>query len=343
MRKEVNIIAYEKALMLDMGRKFFTKEWILTLLDYMHELKMNTLQLHFSENEGFRIECEIIPEIVSEAHLKKVEVREIIEYAKVREIQLIPDFDTPGHLKQILQHYPHFLLEKNEKCMEDKEVKALDITSKAAREFIKKIYAEFAELFKESTYFHIGADEFIDFEKVESYPKLIEYSREHYGSHATGMEVYVEYTNEIADFIKALGFTPRVWNDGFYRKNQACLVKLNKDIQVCYWTKWHPSMAEPETFIESGHQLINFCDNCFYYVLGENNGYTYPTEEKIRTEWQVNRFPHNGYLSQEHMKSVIGTSFAIWCDRPDAQTEAEVFSGIKGPLKAMMEILLETH
>lgn len=332
---------HEKALMLDIGRKFFTKKWILNLLDYMYELKMNTLQLHFSENEGFRIECETYPEIVSKAHLTKAEIREIIEYAKEYQIQIIPDFDTPGHLKQILIHYPHFQLEKIEENQMLKEEKALDITNQEAREFIKKIYEEYAKLFHDSIYFHIGADEFIEFDKIEQYPQLIEHAKEHYGADATGLEVYIEYTNEIADHVEQLGFIPRVWNDGFYRKNRKCSVTLNSKIEVCYWTKWDPNMAEPETFIEKGHKLINFCDNYFYYVLGENAGYTYPTAEKIRNEWKINRFPHNGFLEPKEMESVIGTSFAIWCDKPDAQTEEEVFAGIKSPLKAMMDIILE--
>ena len=333
-------INHEKALMLDMGRKFYTKEWILNLLDYMHQLKMDTLQLHFSENPGFRIECETYPEIVSEDHLTKSEVREIIDYAMEREIQIIPDFDTPGHLQQVLAHFPHFQLDKLEDGKVVKDERALDITNPEAREFIKKIYKEYAALFHESKFFHIGADEFIDFDKVDEFPVLIAYSKKHYGEDASGMEAYVEYTNEIAEFIESLGFTARVWNDGFYRKNRESLVELRPSIQICYWTKWNQNMAEPETFIEKGYQLINFCDNYFYYVLGENAGYTYPTEEKIRAEWTINRFPHGKHLGTKEMESVIGTSFAIWSDKPDAQTEEEVFAGIKEPLKAMMEMIL---
>jgi len=330
---------HEKALMLDMGRKFFTKAWILNLIDYMHELGMDTLQLHFSENTGFRIACETYPEIVSEDHLTKCEVREIIEYAASRHIGIIPDFDTPGHLQQILALFPEYRLDKLVDGKLTKDEKALDITNQKAREFIKKIYKEYAELFHESQFFHIGADEFIDFDKVEEFPSLIEYSKKHYGEDATGMEVYVAYTNEIAEYVESLGFTARVWNDGFYRKNRESLVELKPSIQICYWTKWNQFMAEPETFAEKGFQMINFCDNYFYYVLGENAGYSYPTEEKIRNEWTFNRFPHGRVLSDVTMKSVIGTSFAIWCDKSEAQTEDEVFDGIKGPLRAMMDII----
>ena len=45
-------------------------------------MKMNALQIHFSENMGFRIECETDPSIVSDQYLTKTEVREILAEAK---------------------------------------------------------------------------------------------------------------------------------------------------------------------------------------------------------------------------------------------------------------------
>jgi hexosaminidase len=99
-------------------------------------------------------------------------------------------------------------------------------------------------------------------------------------------------------------------------------------------------MVEGGEFINRGYKVINFCDNYFYYVLGENAGYTYPTAEKIKEEWYPEKFSSNQPdPTPEQMKAVIGTSFAIWSDRPDAQTMEEVFAGIKGPLKAMVEKL----
>jgi len=333
----------EIALMLDMGRKHYSKKWILQLVDYMNELGMNTLQLHFSENEGFRIESDLYPEIVSSEYHRKVDIQQIISYANDHGIQIIPDFDTPGHLKQVLQFYPEFQLEVVDKKTgkSGKDSRSLDISKPEARAFIKRIYKEYAELFAGSEYFHIGADEFIIFDDVQNYPELVAYGKAHYGEEATGIETYVEYTNEIIDYVIQLGFTPRIWNDGFYRINQDSLVKLDTRAEVTYWTKWHQNMAEVSTFIEKGHQLINFNDNYFYYVLGENASYLYPTARKIDDEWRVNMFSSHQMVTAEQMDTVIGTSFAIWCDIPHAQTEDEVFTGIKEPLRAMVNRINE--
>jgi len=323
----------EIALMLDMGRKFYTKDWILNLIDHMHQLNMNTLQLHFSENEGFRIACDNYPQIVSEQHLTKAEVRDIIAHANRQGIQIIPDLDTPGHVKHLLTFFPQFQLSGDDR--------ALDITNPQARAFIKTLYQEYAELFAESTYFHIGADEFIDFDKVGDYPALVNHAKTHYGPDASGLETYVDYTNDIATYVTSLGFIPRVWNDGFFRTNRHSLVTLTPHVEITYWTRWHPHMASAQTFIERGYQLINFCDNYFYYVLGEAAGYTYPTAHKIHKEWVPHRFAQAQYLTPEQMVSVKGSAFAIWSDRPEAQTEQEVFSGIQAPLQAMIQCIAQ--
>ena len=53
----------ERAVLLDIGRKYFSPEWICWLIRQMSYLKLNTLQLHVSEGTGFGIECRSHPEI----------------------------------------------------------------------------------------------------------------------------------------------------------------------------------------------------------------------------------------------------------------------------------------
>jgi len=336
-------ISHEKGISIDMARKFYSIEWINKMVDYMAELGMNTLNLHFSDNQGFRIQCDTFPQTVSEQHWTKDEVRALIAKCKSLGIQIIPEFDAPGHLYQILKSFPQYiapdLRDDTVEGFAHMKNNGLDISNPEAVDFIKKFYKEYAELFADSKYFHIGADEYFTFENPETVPQLTAYAKEKYGPEADAIDAFVAFVNDIAAYIKELGFIPRAWSDGFYRKNRNGVVELDKDIQICYWTKWHKDMATPEDFLEKGHKLVNFCDNFFYYVLGENAGYTYPTYEKINSEWTVKRFPHNQEMSEENFKNVLGTSFSIWSDKPEAQTEQEVWDGVKGPLKAMMEIL----
>ncbi|MHC5269749.1 family 20 glycosylhydrolase [Enterococcus sp. LJL98] len=326
-----------RVLMLDMGRKFFSKEMIMKLIDALSFAQFNFLQLHFSENEGFRIECETAPEIVSEEHLTKAEIREIIQYAQFAGIEIIPDFDSPGHLKQILKDRPEWqLVKKNAEGDWEKNPTALDISNPEAVDFILSIYREFAELFSSSRYFHIGADEFVDFDEMEAYPEIRGYAKEMYGEAAEGIDAFVGYVNRVIEEINGLGFIPQVWNDGFFRLNRAEIVKLSKEVEISYWTKWNQNMAPVDTFVEKGYTITNFNDNYFYYVLGEHAGYTYPEYEKITDKWTPEMWPQDQVVALDPVQ-LPGVAVAIWSDRPEAQTEEEVLTNASPILFAVMQ------
>ncbi|WP_238996467.1 beta-N-acetylhexosaminidase [Paenibacillus pinistramenti] len=330
----------ERALHIDIGRKFYTKEWIIERVKELSWLKLNVLQLHFSENEGFTLECESHPEVMSPQFLTKEELREILRAAGKYHVTVIPSLDSPGHLGQALKKHPEWLL-KDSSGTPAKG--ALDLTNREARQFVLDLLGEYAELFKDSPYFHIGGDEFIDFEQFSSYPQLEQYAKETLGiPEGQGVDTYIHYINEAAGYLEDKGFTVRAWNDGLYRQDQHQHVNPKASIEITYWTKWHKNMAPAQTFMDKGCKLINYNDAYFYYVLGENAGYKYPTGEKIYADWHPGLLPRvseteKQEYAQPYPSSLLGCSFSIWCDTPDAQTEEQVASGIFEPLRAMAE------
>ena len=323
--------------MLDMARKYYSKATIIKFIDALSFAQFNFLQLHFSENEGFRIECQTAPEIVSDEFLTKAEIKEIIQYAQVAGIEIIPDFDSPGHLKQILKNRPEWqLVKKNEAGELEKNPTALDISNPEAVAFIVSIYEEFAQLFTSSRYFHIGADEFVDFDEMEAYPEIQAHAKAVYGQQAEGIDAFVGYVNHIIEKINQFGFIPQVWNDGFFRLNRAEVVKLSQDVEISYWTKWNKNMAPVETFIEKGYTVTNFNDNYFYYVLGENAGYTYPQYDKVLTHWKPDMWPQEQVIAVEPVQ-LPGVAVAVWNDIPDAQTQEEVLNNVSQIFFAVMQ------
>lgn len=323
--------------MLDMARKYYSKETILKFIDALNFAQFTVLQLHFSENEGFRIECETAPEIVSAEFLTKAEIREIILYAQTAGIEIVPDFDSPGHLRQILKTHPEWqLVKKNPDGSLEKNPTALNIANSEAVAFILSIYREFSELFSTSTYFHIGADEFVDFDEMEAYPEIQTYAKEIYGEKAAGIDAFVGYVNRVIEEVNGLGFIPQIWNDGFFRLNRAEVVKLSKNVEITYWTKWNQNMAPVETFIKKGYRVTNFNDNYFYYVLGENAGYTYPSYHKVIDSWTPEMWPQQQVVPVEP-KQLPGVAVAVWNDIPDAQTQTEVLTNVSELFFALMQ------
>src|SRR5699024_3398579 len=213
-------------------------------------------------------------------------------------IEIIPDLDSPGHLKQLLQEHPKWQLQiKDNQGKLTSDPCALNICNEDAVQFILSLYKEYMSLFSSSKYFHIGGDEFVDFDKIDNYPELTTYAKEHFGPQAEAIDTYVNFVNQIIAEMNSWGFIPRIWNDGFFRLDRKEVVLLSKNVEITYWTKWHPMMAPVSTFIEKGYKVINFNDNYFYYVLGENAGYIYPTFEKIMNEWEPNMFAQQQIVS----------------------------------------------
>jgi hexosaminidase len=115
--------------MLDVARHFHSKKQLLKLLDLMGFYKLNVLHLHFSDDEGWRLEIPSLPELTQvgavrghtntpHKHLQpaygsgpdamssagsgyysRLEFVDILRYANARHIKVIPEIEAPGHAR----------------------------------------------------------------------------------------------------------------------------------------------------------------------------------------------------------------------------------------------------
>lgn len=325
-----------RGLHLDIGRKFYTKEWILALIRDLSRNRMNELCLHFSENEGFRIASDVHPEVPSLFHLSKDDVREIIRLANAYHIDVIPSLDCPGHLGQALQEHPRWRLKRE---MAEPLYSAVDITNPEARAFVLELIDEYAELFSGSKTFHIGGDEFIDFNHFEQFPELEAYAKEHLGPECGGVDTYLDFLNQVIRHVKAKGFQVRVWNDGLFRLNLEEHIPLERGIQIAYWSSWDKAMAPLQTFLDRGYEVLNYNGDYLYYILLQREDYTDPSAGKIMTEWDPAIFPTHPVkgkqvITEQNSKQFLGCCYSIWSDWPDLQDEAEVIARCRDSLRA---------
>lgn len=96
----------QRGLNLDIARKYYSPGWIEARMREMADLKLNMLGLHFSDDQGFRIESTTHPEIVSAQHLSKADVKKILELGDQLHITVVPEIDSPGHLGAVLRAHP---------------------------------------------------------------------------------------------------------------------------------------------------------------------------------------------------------------------------------------------
>ena len=159
---------------LDAGRHFFSVDFIKKQLDVLAMLKINKFHWHLTEDQGWRIEIKKYPKL-AEIGSKRIEgdgsvysgyytqeqIKEVIDYAAERFIDVIPEIEMPGHSLAALSAYPEFSctggpfkpriypgIERDVYCAgNDKTF-----------EFLENILAETAQLFPYK-YIHIGGDE----------------------------------------------------------------------------------------------------------------------------------------------------------------------------------------
>ncbi|MCF6526094.1 glycoside hydrolase family 20 protein [Streptomyces sp. JJ36] len=327
----------QRGLMLDIARKHFSADWIKARIREMGDLKLNQLQLHLSDDQAFRVASDTHPEIVSDPHLTKKQVREIVDLAASRHITVIPEIDSPGHLGAVLDAHPGLQLRT---AAGEPVQGAIDISKPAAGRLIDELLREYAGLFP-GRWWHLGGDEYraLMAENPEAtYPGLAAAARERFGSGADIADLATAWLNDRARTVRAEDKLPQVWNDGMHEGGE---VRPGKPRQVAYWTGKEIGARPPVDYLREGWDMINFNDEYLYYVLGEPNEFTYPTGERIYEQWTPAVLRGTEPVPEEFSgpDRILGGRFAVWCDLADSQTPAQVAAGIRLPLAATAQKL----
>ena len=325
---------------LDCGRKYFTKDWIIALLNEMKADGYNQLQLAFG-NDGLRFllndmsfeangttysHSDVVSKVEAgnEAQnssgdkrwLTQTEMDEIIAAAKEKGIEIVPLLNLPGHANAILDIV-------NDAYNASGSNNTLDVAnSEAARSFGMAIFQKYVDYFasKGCKFFSFGADEYAnDAKGTFSFSRL----------DSTQYSSFVSFINSLSSYIDSKGMTPRAFNDGLYYNNQSA--NIDNKIQCCYWSGgWSGyDVATPSVISSNGHAMINTHGD-YYYVLGKadnfDSGYSYASS-----------FDNTVFASKygNKISNPVGSMFCIWCDYPNAENEQTVAQKVRLPMRAM--------
>ena len=190
-----------RGLMLDVARHFFTVDEVKQYIDAMVRYKYNMLHWHLTDDEGWRIEIKSLPKLTETGawRVEKVgnfgefspalpdepktyggfytqdQIRDIVNYAAERFVQVIPEIDVPGHSLAAVVAYPElsctegadkYTLRAGEPFMDWSQgappIALIDNTlcpaNEKVYEFMDKVMTEVAQLFP-YPYIHVGGDE----------------------------------------------------------------------------------------------------------------------------------------------------------------------------------------
>lgn len=175
-----------RGFMLDEGRHFFGKETVKRVIDAMSLYKMNRFHWHLTEDQGWRLVIpgyEKLTDISATRNCNRLgignsreadnetygpfyytpdDIREIVDYAAKRHIDIVPEVDLPGHIQAVLAAYPElacrpdstYTVWRNAGVSRD----VLNVANDKAVKFTTDVVDELLELFPFG-YIHLGGDE----------------------------------------------------------------------------------------------------------------------------------------------------------------------------------------
>jgi len=170
--------------MLDVSRNFFDKEYVLRHLDFLAYHKINKFHWHLTDDNGWRVEIKKYPKLTQvgawrgrdEAlmpaynsgeeryggYYTQQELKEIVAYAAERNIEIIPEFDLPGHSKALAVSYPEVVCRHDEELLsvQGETHNVICVGREKNYVMIENIIKELAAIFP-SKYFHIGVEEVV--------------------------------------------------------------------------------------------------------------------------------------------------------------------------------------
>jgi len=173
-----------RGLLLDPARHFMPPEFIKKLVDVMALHKLNTLQLHLTDDQGWRIEIKKHPLLTQLGSVRKEspmhgdrkrgdgkrygpffytqqQIRDLVAYAQARHVTLVPEIEMPGHFLAAMVAYPALSCRGGPFEVRTRwgiEPDILCPGNDEAVAFVKDVLGEVCELFP-SRFIHIGGDE----------------------------------------------------------------------------------------------------------------------------------------------------------------------------------------
>jgi hexosaminidase len=100
-----------RGLMIDTSRHFETLAGIRSIIDSLPYAKINVLHWHMSDSQSFPMELKSRPKLWDGAYSEQerylqADIEDIVEYARLRGVRVMVEFDVPGHAGSWCTGYP---------------------------------------------------------------------------------------------------------------------------------------------------------------------------------------------------------------------------------------------
>lgn len=349
MPVQANVELQYRIVHLDCGREYFTKDWIIALINEMAEAGYNQLQLAFG-NGGFRfylndmaIGSHSSDEVknaleAGNAHyntygdkedgpsnsewkkyspsvnaLTQTEMKAIIDYAREKGIEIVPMLNTPGHMHAVLAAMSKLGISGNLQVSD--KPGCLNLSNTEAVAFTKALVEKYVDYFARQgcKFFNFAMDEYSSFDTS-----------------------FFTYANYLIAYANTNGITPRVFNDALSRGKSNGFIS---GTQVCCWDSVQNT---------NGYSVINTSHDFYYVSTNEawnlntstvnGEGYTF-VGDYAENSWitHAEKFNNNKFLYKGTSSNIspVGSMFCIWCNTPGKNDETQIAQQIRMILRVI--------
>jgi hexosaminidase len=258
-----------RGLMLDVGRNFHSKNTVMKLLELMAFYKLNRFHWHLSDDEGLRVEIKSLPELTAvgsrRGHTKdesdrlvpslgsgpRTEVTgtggtgfysqddfvEVLRFANERHIEVIPEFDVPGHSRAAviaMAARARRLAEQGKQGAADEFLltdpgdkskyesvqmwrgNVLDVGRESTYRFVDVVIGELADMYRRAgaplTTIHLGGDEVPEGAWLAS-PACQSIATNSDSGPTRGQQLQLHFLDRACEIVAKHGLRPACWED----------------------------------------------------------------------------------------------------------------------------------
>nr|AYV99610.1 venom polypeptide [Dolopus genitalis] len=284
-----------RGFLLDTSRHYMSMETIYNVLDGMEYNKLNVFHWHIVDDHSFPYQSINFPELSEKgAYMPgwvytQEDIANVIEYARLRGIRVVAEFDVPGHTRSWGQSHPEILTQ----CEGNYAGKMGPINpiKSTSYDFLKVLFKEVLDVFPDR-YLHVGGDE-VGFECWESNSQISSYVRTKGITFTDLQRIFMENVTRMITDRQAI---PVVWQEAMVKD-----VNMPNNTVVQVWTgNWRDLL---QTFTKKGHRVL--MSQCWYldHLLTGGDWLKF-----YRCE------PHDFLGTDDQKKLVMGGEACMWSE-----------------------------
>lgn len=296
-----------RGLELDVSRHFIPLEGVERTLDGMAAVKLNTLHIHLSDDQGFRIESRKYPRLQQLGsdgmYYTQAEMRGMIAYARDRGIRIVPEFDIPGHAASWLPGYPQLGTHAGPyQIVRGAGIfgSLIDPTKESTYRFLDGFIGEMAALFPDE-YFHVGGDEVDPKEWMEN-TRIRAFMTKHHLADGAALQTY--FNQRLVKIIAKHHKHMEGWDE-------VLIPGLPKTVVIQSWrgqeSLWQAAREGYQGLLSAGYYLDLMYPASQHYAIDPMK----LPEETIERLQKENK-PIPPPLTPEQEKFILGGEAAMW-------------------------------